>query len=145
MIGRFDSRQGLGIYLFTTASRLSLGPTQLSIQWVSGTISTGVKRSRREADHSHPPSATVKNAWIYTSTPQYDFMAWYLVKHSDNFTFTFNKIWMGKKHLIDEHCMSLCWGIALNYDLFLYRGLGGCVVGNKNDRNYDAYFPFSYK
>jgi hypothetical protein len=30
-----------------------------------------------------------KNAWSYTSTPQYIFMAWCLVKHRDNFTFTF--------------------------------------------------------
>jgi hypothetical protein len=30
-----------------------------------------------------------KNAWSYTSTPQYAFMAWCLVKHRDNFTFTF--------------------------------------------------------
>jgi hypothetical protein len=30
--------------------------------------------------------AEVKNAWSYTSTPQYVFMAWYLVKHKD-FTF----------------------------------------------------------
>jgi hypothetical protein len=34
-------------------------------------------------------SAEVKNAWSYTSTPQYFFMAWYLVKHRDNFTFIF--------------------------------------------------------
>jgi hypothetical protein len=42
-----------------------------------------------EADHSPPSSAEVKNAWSYTSTPQYVFMAWCLVKHSDNFSFTF--------------------------------------------------------
>jgi hypothetical protein len=30
----------------------------------------GVKRPRREADHSPPPTAEVKkNEWIYTSTP----------------------------------------------------------------------------
>jgi hypothetical protein len=29
------------------------------------------------------------NAWSYTSTPQYAFMAWCLVKHRDNFAFTF--------------------------------------------------------
>jgi hypothetical protein len=29
-----------------------------------------------------------ENEWSYTSTPQYVFMAWYLVKHGDNFTFT---------------------------------------------------------
>jgi len=30
-----------------------------------------------------------KNEWSYTSTPQYAYMAWWLVKHRDNFTFTF--------------------------------------------------------
>jgi len=30
-----------------------------------------------------------KNAWSYTSNPQYAFVAWCLVKHRDNFTFTF--------------------------------------------------------
>jgi hypothetical protein len=49
----------------------------------------GVKRPGREANHSPPPSAEVNNAWRYTSTPQYTFMAWCLVKHRDNFTFTF--------------------------------------------------------
>jgi hypothetical protein len=47
----------------------------------------GVKRPGREADHSPPSSAEVKNAWSYISTPQYAFMAWCLVKHMDNFTF----------------------------------------------------------
>jgi len=32
-------------------------------------------------------SAEVKNAWSYTSTPQYSFMAWCLAKHRDNLTF----------------------------------------------------------
>jgi hypothetical protein len=32
-----------------------------------------------EADHSPPSSAEVKNAWSYTSTTQYVFMAWCLV------------------------------------------------------------------
>jgi len=32
-------------------------------------------------------SAEVKNAWSYTCTPLYVFMAWCLVKHRDNFTF----------------------------------------------------------
>jgi hypothetical protein len=40
----FDSRRGLGIFLFTTASRTSLGPTQLPIQWVPWALSPGVKR-----------------------------------------------------------------------------------------------------
>jgi hypothetical protein len=33
-----------------------------------------------------------KNAWSYTSTLQYVFMAWCLVKHRYNFTFTFTNL-----------------------------------------------------
>jgi hypothetical protein len=46
-----------------------LGPTQPAIQWVPGALSLEVKRPGREADHSPPSSAKVKNAWSYTSTP----------------------------------------------------------------------------
>jgi hypothetical protein len=65
----FDSRRRLGIFLFTTASRTVLGPTQPPIQWVPGALSLGVKCPGRETDHSPPSSAWVKNAWSYTSTP----------------------------------------------------------------------------
>jgi hypothetical protein len=56
----FDSRLGLGIFLFTTASRTALGPTHPLMQWVPGALSLGVKRPGREADHSPPSSAEVK-------------------------------------------------------------------------------------
>jgi hypothetical protein len=62
-------------FLFSTASRPALGPTQPPIQWVPGALSPGVKRQEREADHSPPISAEVKKMWIYTSTPSYAFMA----------------------------------------------------------------------
>jgi hypothetical protein len=65
----FESRKGLGIFLFTTASRPALGPTRPSIQWVPGTLSFEIKRPGRKADHSPSPSAEVKNAWSYISTP----------------------------------------------------------------------------
>jgi hypothetical protein len=80
----------MGIFLFTPASRLALGPTQPPIQWVSGVLSLGVKRPGPEADHSPPSDAKVKNVWSYTSTPQYAFVVWCSVKkkHRDNFTFT---------------------------------------------------------
>jgi hypothetical protein len=39
------------------------------IQWVPERLSLGVKRPRREADHSPPSNAEVKNAWRYTTTP----------------------------------------------------------------------------
>jgi hypothetical protein len=48
--------------------------------WVSGAFSLVVKWPELEADHSPPSSAVVKNAWSYTSSPQYAFMAWCSVK-----------------------------------------------------------------
>jgi hypothetical protein len=71
----FESRQVLGIFLFTTASITALGFVQSPMQWVSVALSLGVRRQEREADHWRPPSAEVKNAWIYTSNPQYACMA----------------------------------------------------------------------
>jgi hypothetical protein len=55
----------------------------------TGGNSPRVKMLGREADHSPLSSAEFKNAWSCTSTPPYIFMAWYLFKHRDNFTFTF--------------------------------------------------------
>jgi hypothetical protein len=68
-VWKFDSRRGLGIFLFSTASRPAPGPTQPPIQWVPGALSLAVRRAGREADHSPPSSAEVKNAWRCTSTP----------------------------------------------------------------------------
>jgi hypothetical protein len=56
----FDSSRGLGIFLFTTASRTALGPTQPSIKWVPGALSLGIKRPGRETDHSPTSSAEVE-------------------------------------------------------------------------------------
>jgi hypothetical protein len=54
---------GLGIFLFTTASRAALGSTHPPVQWVPGVLSLGVKRPVREADHSPPSNAEVKE-WV---------------------------------------------------------------------------------
>jgi len=51
---------GAGIFLFTTASRTALGPTDPPIEWVPGALSPAVKGPGREADHSPPSSAEVK-------------------------------------------------------------------------------------
>jgi hypothetical protein len=62
-----NSQKGLRIF-FTTVSTLALGPTKPPIQWMPGALSLGVKRPGREADHSPPTIAKVKNMWSYTST-----------------------------------------------------------------------------
>jgi len=65
----FESRQGLGIFLFTTVSRSALEPTPPLIRWVTGALFLGVKGLVHETDHSSPSGAEVKNVWAYTSAP----------------------------------------------------------------------------
>jgi hypothetical protein len=48
-------------FLLSTVSRPTLGPTQPLIQWLLGALSQGIKRPGREADHSPPSTAEVKN------------------------------------------------------------------------------------
>jgi hypothetical protein len=68
---------------------MALGPTQPPIEWVPGALSLGVKERGREATtHLHLlPRSRMHGAIPPLS--QYVFMAWCLVKHRDNFTFTF--------------------------------------------------------
>jgi hypothetical protein len=83
----FDSWPGQG---FSLLDRIQTGSGAHPAPYPMGTggaISSGVKRLCREADHSPPTSAELKNTEIYTSTPPYAFMAWCLIKHSDDFTF----------------------------------------------------------
>jgi hypothetical protein len=58
MIG-FESL--LGIFIFTIAYRSTRGPVKLLIQPI-----LGLKRLKREADHSPPSSAKVKTALNYS-------------------------------------------------------------------------------
>jgi hypothetical protein len=64
-------------FLFSTASRPALRPTQSPIQWVPEAVSPGVKCLGCEADHL--PSTSGKEWWSYTSTPQYILMAAFAV------------------------------------------------------------------
>jgi hypothetical protein len=73
---------GLGIFLFNTMSRPAVGLTPPPIQWVPGVLSLGIK----QLNH-----AEVKECIEFYSTLQYIFMVWCLVKHWDNFTFTFTE------------------------------------------------------
>jgi hypothetical protein len=45
------------------------GPTQPLIQWVSGSLSLGVKRLGHETDHLPPSNAEVKNGGAIPSLP----------------------------------------------------------------------------
>jgi hypothetical protein len=72
--GRSSSPGRVKNFLFSTSTRLVLGPTQPPIQPIPGVLSPEVKRPEREEDSS-PTSAEVKKTWIYTSGPPYIFMA----------------------------------------------------------------------
>jgi hypothetical protein len=76
----FESRQGLGNFLFTTASRPVPEPTQISVQWVPRALSLAVKSGRGVMLTAHlhlvPRS---KNAWSYTSTSPIHFYGLVLI------------------------------------------------------------------
>jgi hypothetical protein len=68
--------QGSGVRFPAGAGNLSLhhrlqtgsGALRTSYPLHTGGLFPGVKRPRREADHSPHPNGEVKNAWRYTST-----------------------------------------------------------------------------
>jgi hypothetical protein len=73
MLGSFSLR-----HRFQTGSGFHPASHLMGIQ----VLTPVVKRLGREADHSPPYGAVVKNALSYTSTPQYIFMAWFSVKNA---------------------------------------------------------------
>jgi hypothetical protein len=75
-------RSGQGNCLFRT-SRPAVEPTQPHAVWVP-MFFTGVKRPRRDADHSLPSTTAVKNEW---SCPPAHHICLRCVG-KDNFTFT---------------------------------------------------------
>jgi hypothetical protein len=68
--------EGTGLFLFATASRSNLGPTEPPIQWVSEAISTGINWPERGADHSPP----LRICGTMPLVPQYVFMVLYLIR-----------------------------------------------------------------
>jgi hypothetical protein len=84
----FDSQQ-CKIFLFSTASRLTLGATPPPIQWVPGALSPEIMWQRREADQSPPFSVESKKGGAVTPLPRMS--SWHnaqLINHRDSFTFT---------------------------------------------------------
>jgi hypothetical protein len=62
----------MGLFLFTTVS--------CPVEWVLRVLTMEVKCPGCEADCSPPSSSEVKNTWSCTSSPQYIFMMWCLIK-----------------------------------------------------------------
>jgi hypothetical protein len=98
----FDSQQGLGIFLVTTASRTALGPTQPPIQWVPGVLSLGVKQpGMKLTTHLHQCWGQRMSGAI-PPLLQYAFMAWCSVK-STGTTFCLSSIlsyWWWMKNVL---------------------------------------------
>jgi len=59
-----------------------------------------IKRPGREADHSPPFSTEVKNAWSYTSAPQYAFVVWCSFKKTGRTLYLY---------LTKNYAMKTCW------------------------------------
>jgi hypothetical protein len=75
-----DSVPGTEIFLFSTPLPDQLwGRSSLLFNGYRR-LSPEIKRPGREANHTPPSNAEVKNAWSYKSTPPYVFMEWYLIK-----------------------------------------------------------------
>jgi hypothetical protein len=55
---------GLGVFLFTTASRMALGPTQPPTQWVPGALSLEVKQPGRGAIPPLPNTPSWRGAQL---------------------------------------------------------------------------------
>jgi hypothetical protein len=68
-LGRSSSPGRGKIFLFFSSSIPVLEPTQPPIQWVLEALPPGVKQSGREADHSPPSSAEVKNGGAIPPLP----------------------------------------------------------------------------
>lgn len=63
------SQQGQEFFLCSKTSRQALGSIQPLIQWITGTLSSGIKRPGRQVFHSPPSTFKVKNRRSCTSTP----------------------------------------------------------------------------
>jgi hypothetical protein len=114
---------------------MALGPTQPPIQWVLGSLLLGVKRPGREADHSLPSSAEVKECVkLYLHSLNTPSWRGDQLRHRDNFTCTstFTLIWLGNANGSVRNVGSiLClwgkeWQSCINY-LIIYRTKKCCI------------------
>jgi hypothetical protein len=70
-LGSWDSIPGRSkrFFLYSTVSRPALEPTQPPVQWVLQALVPKIKQPGREADHSPPPAAEIKNSGAIPPLP----------------------------------------------------------------------------
>jgi len=109
----------VGFFLFSTAFRLALGPTQPPIQWVSGAHTLGVKlMGRKLTAHLHPVPRLRLHGAVHPLL-RYIFVVWCLVKHRDNFTFMIIVTVVVPCSLITSECLQ---------NLFHFIHIHGCII-----------------
>jgi len=82
-----DFREGKKIFLVAGAPETALGTTKPSMQLIPAALYLPVKRPEREANHTNS-MLEFGNSWSCISTPQYAFMARYVIKYRENFILT---------------------------------------------------------
>jgi hypothetical protein len=104
-------------FFYSTASRPALGPTQTSIQWVPGILSSALKLPGREKDHSPPFSAEVKNGGaIHPLSHMFSWRGASLINHRDNFAFFVTTLIYAEHHQLSLRDVS--WHHAATVSLY---------------------------
>ena len=85
-----DTRQRKDVFLLPQCRRPALGRTQPPIHRVR-CFSLGMKLPGHEADHIHPYSADVKNAWSHTSAAPHPRLHSIVRKDKEQLTFTLRR------------------------------------------------------
>jgi hypothetical protein len=139
----FDSRRGLGIFLHTTVSRLALEPTQPPIQWVPGALSMEVKLPGREADHSPPSSAEVKEcAQLHLHSPNKPSWRGAQSKYRDNFTFTIDLLCVFTV-VVNWEFLTACFTFKIMWRIPIKFGIGGLIWKLSGEFRIICRYPLS--
>jgi hypothetical protein len=121
----------MGVFLFSTTSRMALGPTQPPSQWVPEALSLGVKWPGCDADHSPPSTAKVmKCVELYfhsSNMPPWHGAQLQKKKHRDNFTFTFTFTFKQQLLILMRYTF---------YDMFQFV----CIISHFEENLYKVLF-----